>query len=133
MRHRLTARQSRLRARVHYLWNDAPPDGVELLSASLSVTFAVLLVYHGSTVNAIQHAYWFAALCAVSAALKFVGVLLEHTAIRVAGLILGTIFWTTLAGVFVLSVSTSITWLCYAVLASAQLWALRANVRGRWR
>lgn len=123
----------RLRARLHYLWAEAPPDGVELLSASLSATFAVLLVYNGSATNAIQHVYWFAALCALAAALKLVGVLLEHTALRVAGLLLGLIFWVTLAGAAVSSVPGSITWLCYAVLALAQLWAVRANVRGRWR
>lgn len=121
----------RLRARLRYLWDDAPPDGVELLSAALSATFAVLLVYNGS--NTVQHAYWFAALSAVAAGLKYVGVLLEHPALRVTGLLLGTIFWVTLAGVFASSVPGSISWLCYAVLALAQLWAVRANVQGRWR
>ncbi len=123
----------RLRARLHYLWNDAPPDGVELLSASLSATFAVLLVYQGQQANAVQHSYWFAALCTVSAGLKFAGVLFEYLPLRVAGLLLGLIFWVTLAGVFAASVPGSISWLCYAVLALAQLWAIRANVQGRWR
>lgn len=123
----------RLRARLRYLWDGAPPDGVELLSASLSATFAVLLVYNGGTTNAVQHAYWFAALCMVSAGLKFAGVLLEYLPLRVAGLLLGVVFWVTLAGVFKASVPGSISWLCYAVLAFAQLWAIRANVQGRWR
>jgi len=123
----------RLRARLQYLWNDAPPDGVELLSASLSATFAVLLVYNGGTANAVQHDYWFAALSATAAALKLAGVLLEYLPLRVAGLLLGTIFWVTLSGVFVASVPGSISWLCFAALAIAQLWAIRVNVQGRWR
>lgn len=115
-----------LRRRLAYLWGDMDSTGIELLSASLSLTFAILLAKQGGNANAIEHAYWFAALCFTAALLKFGGVLFEITLLRIAGLGLGTVFWLTLAGVLAATVPGSITWLCFAVLALAQLWSIRA-------
>lgn len=124
----------RLAHRIRYFWDGMDPDGVELLSAALSLTFAVLLIYRGQGANMLAGVYWYAALCFASGILKVAGVLLEILAVRIAGLLLGTIFWITLSYVLLKTVPGSIAWLCYAVLALAQLWAIRRLVtRGRWR
>ena len=114
---------ARLRRRLHFLWFDADPAPVESSSACLSASFAIVLLAQGSDANALQHAYFYAAICAIAAALKLVGVVAEIQWLRLAGLLLGAIFWITLSYVFVRSVHGSITWLCFAVLAFAQWWA----------
>lgn len=116
-------RAARLRARLRYLWSDADPDGIELLSAALSLSFCFLLLYWGNRANAIDYAHAYALLCLVSSLSKFAGVLLEIRWLRLAGLALGTIFWITLAFVFLNGVPGSITWLCFTTLGLAQLWA----------
>lgn len=117
------------RARLRYLWCAMPTEGIELLSAALSGTFAILLLKAGANANAIEHAYAFAALCLTASACKVVGVVFERTALRIVGLLLGNIFWVTLSGVIVVTVPGSITWLCFAILALAQLWAVWRLVR----
>lgn len=123
---------ARLRRRIGHLWSGMDSTGIELLSASLSLTFAILLAQQGGDADTIEHAYFFAAMCLTASLLKFGGVLYEITLLRIAGLGLGTVFWVTLAGVFLGGVRGSITWLCFAVLALAQLWAIsRVARRGR--
>jgi hypothetical protein len=122
----------RLRGRLNYLWNELHPDGVELLSAALSLTFGVLLLRAGRS-DFFPHAWAYAALCFASGGLKVAGVLWERSLLRALGLLLGVVFWTALSYVL-LSRGGSIGWLSYAVLALAQLWALRrvtmAAIRG---
>lgn len=120
----------KLRRRIGYLWRELHPDGVELLSAALALGFAAVLAYRGRDANALAGAYWYAALCLLSGALLIVGVLIERTWLRIAGLLLGTVFWVTLSYVFLRMVPGSISWLCFVTLALAQLWAVRRHVEG---
>lgn len=118
------ATRARLARRFRYLWHDSDPDGVELLSATLSLSFAILLLSldrHQASILRYNHAY--AALCLVASLSKYAGVLLEWAWLRLLGLAVGTIFWTTLAYVLHRTTPASIAWLCYATLALAQVWA----------
>lgn len=115
----------RLLRRLDYLFNHIDPDGVELLSAALSLSFAVLLAYRGGTAPVLAYARVYAGLCALAALAKFAGVLLEWRWLRLAGLFAGALFWVTLAYALLRTGHNSITWLCFAVLAAAQLWAAR--------
>lgn len=123
----------RLRRRFGVLWNETDSTGIELLSAALSSSFAVLLIREGRNANALDHGYFFAAICMVAATLKLGGVVIENAPVRVLGLLVGVIFWVTLAGVFVTTVPGSITWLCFAILAVAQLWSAKRVVQTRIR
>lgn len=125
--------KGRLRRRVAALWNETDSTGIELLSGALSASFGVLLIKEGHKANALEHGYFFAALCLLAATLKLVGVVIENAPVRVLGLLVGVIFWVTLAGVFVTTVPGSITWLCFAILAGAQLWAVKRVIQGRVR
>jgi hypothetical protein len=115
-------RQARA-ARLRYLWSGLDPAGVELVSAALSASFAVLLAYRRPGTTPLEHAYVYAALCAIASGTKIVGVVLELRASRLFGLALGAVFWTTLSWVLVRGNSNSIAWLCFAVLALVQAWA----------
>lgn len=119
----------RTRRRLRYLWCDLDPAGVELLSAALSSTFVVLLLYRRPGTTPLEHAHAYAGMCGLAAAAKVAGVVLEVRALRLLGLALGAIFWTTLAYVLLRINSGSIAWLCFAVLALAQGWAWWRNVR----
>jgi hypothetical protein len=118
-----------IRGRLRYLWCDLDPAGVELLSAALSATFVVLLLYRPRGATPLEHAGAYAGLCAAAAAAKALGVLTERRALRLFGLGLGAIFWTTLSFVLVRANSNSIAWLCFAVLALSQFWAWWRVVR----
>lgn len=117
----------RLRARIHYLWAGIDPDGVELLSATLSLTFGIVLLWQGDRASLLTHPYAYAGLCWFASTCKIVGVLTERTWLRIVGLLAGTIFWTTLAAIAAALAGAS-SWLCFAVLALAQLWAIRRLV-----
>lgn len=120
----------RLARRLRYLWSGMDPDGVELLSAFLSLTFTVLLVYRRPGTTLLAYAYAYAALCLAAGLAKVAGVLLEWRWLRLAGLGLGTIFWVTLAYVLLRTIPNNASWLCFAVLALAQVWAARRVARG---
>lgn len=115
----------RLGRRLDYLFNHIDPDGVELLCAALSIAVAALLAYRGNAATAIDYAYAYAGLCLIAGCAKFGGVLLEWRWLRLFGLFLGAIFWVTLSYALLRKASNSITWLSFAVLALAQLWAAR--------
>jgi NADH:ubiquinone oxidoreductase subunit 2 (subunit N) len=115
-----------LRARLYYLWFELDPAGVELLSAALSATFVVLLLYRRTGTTPLDHAHAYAGMCGLASAAKVVGVVLEVRALRLVGLALGAVFWATLSYVLLRGNSNSIAWLCFAVLALAQGW-------GWWR
>lgn len=119
----------RLRSRLRYLMNDTDPDGVEILAALLSLSFGVVMAVRGRDSNAINNVYIYTGLCFLSAALKLTGVVCEVWWMRVAGLLLGVIFWFTISAAFLLTIPGSISWLCFLVLALSQLWAVRQVMR----
>jgi 2-keto-4-pentenoate hydratase len=116
-----------IRRRIHYLWAESDPDGIELLSATLSFTFGVVIAYQGNHASILAHPYAYAGLCWFASGCKMVGVLLEKSWLRVLGLLAGTIFWVTLATITI-ALAGAISWLCFATLAAAQLWAIRRLV-----
>lgn len=122
-------RRGQIGRRMRYLWG-MDPDGVELLSACLSLTFAVLLAYHRPGTTLLEHAHAYAALCLVAATSKIAGVVLEWRWLRLAGLALGALFWVTFSYVLLRDYPSSIAWLCFVVLALAQLWAARRVAQG---
>jgi hypothetical protein len=65
--------------------------------AALSATFVVLLLYRRPGTTPLEHAHAYAGMCGLAAAAKVLGVLLEVRALRLLGLALGAIFWTTLS------------------------------------
>lgn len=120
----------RLRDRLRYLWRDLDPAGVELLSAGLSLWFALILVWpRDDPRNGPRPLWGWALLACAAGACKVVGVVTERVGPRAAGLALGAGFWASFALVFALTVQGGVTWGVYLVLAGAQLWALWRVVR----
>lgn len=116
---------SQLRDRLGYFWDDLDPAGVELLSAALSLTVGLTAFYRGDNTTTIAYAQAYGVWCIVAALTKFVGTLWEWRALRLFGLYAGAIFWVTLSFVLGYGGRNSITWLAFAMLALAQLWAAR--------
>jgi hypothetical protein len=85
-----------IRGRLRYLWCDLDPAGVELLSAALSATFVVLLLYRPRGATPLEHAGAYAGLCAAAAAAKALGVLTERRALGTV--VVATITWLATRG-----------------------------------
>lgn len=128
MRKRLIVRRTRWRERVHFLWADADPAPVELLTAALSLGFVVLLIWPDHGQAGAARPPWFWGLCILCAGLlKLLGVVNEWRTVRIVGLIVGAGFWAAFAVVYGLSGGTP-AWLLYAILSLAQMWSLKRVV-----
>jgi len=129
MRHRLIARRSQLRARVHYLWNNADPAPIELLTAALSFSIGMVLLWPDSVLSNIPRPSWVWGLIAlVTGLLKFVGVINEWRWGRMVGLIAGAGFWCAFALIYGIPANTPV-WVTYITLMLVQVWALKRVVR----
>ena len=130
MRHRLTARRSRLRARVQYLWNDTDPAPIELLTTALSLALGLVLLWPDSVQHpSVPRPPWTWGLIVLAAGfLKLVGVINEWRWGRMVGLIAGAGFWCAFALIYGVPANTPI-WVTYVILMLAQIWALRRVVR----
>lgn len=129
---RFRARNAIAREQIRALWSDMKPDLVEVLTAFISLSFGAILAFRGRDSNALgAGATFYALLCFTAAACKLVGWAYRLAVLRIAGLLLGVIFWVTVSTAFLLTIPGSISWLCFAVMAVAQLWAVRQVVRQR--
>lgn len=115
------------------------PRAVELLTAQLSLWFAIVFVTSPSP-NKLQPVWLWVAWCLAAGLTKAVGVLTTLRAegpplwtrhARIAGCFLGVGFWATLAAfLFALTRGQSIVWGGYFLVACAQAWALFRLFRG---
>lgn len=119
------------RARLVYFWRDMPPDSAEILSALISLAFAVVLLYLGPRAWGLgEAAYFYAALAGIACAAKLVGTTTETGWLRIAGCLLGVIFWCTVVVVVWVAAAPSVTFLAYIALILANLWIVKQVVKG---
>lgn len=116
----------RLSTRAHYLWRDEDSAGIELLSATLSLGFALTLLWHQSSGEGGFPLLW-GAIAIMAGAMKVVGVFWEVGRLRMIGLVFGAGFWAAFAVIYGLSAPTPV-WVVYTILVLAQIWALRRVV-----
>lgn len=128
MRKRLIVRRTRWRERMHFLFFDADPAPVELLTAVLSLGIGLALLWPDSGQPDAPRPPWIWGLLALTAGtLKLLGVVNEWRPARMAGLIVGAGFWCAFAAIYGIPAETPI-WVPYVTLAAAQAWALRRVV-----
>jgi len=129
MWHRLTARRSRLRARVQYLWNDADPAPLELLTAALSLGTGLALLWPENVLLNVPRPSWtWGLLVLVAGLMKLAGVINEWRWGRMVGLITGAGFWCAFALIYGIPANTPV-WVTYMTLMLVQVWALKRVVR----
>lgn len=129
MRQRLRGRRAELRERLRYLWRDEDNAGVVLLSAALSLGFALVLLWPDTAHPAAPRPPWlWGLLVGAAGTLKIVGVIGEYRRTLIVGLIVNAGFWATFAMVYGVR-GTDPNWVLYATLCLAQMWSLHRAVR----
>lgn len=104
---------------------------VEFLTATLSLWFAIVLLTSEASYRPVPAWAW-SAWCLTAAMLKLLGVGASFEPIpplwsryaRLAGSILGAIFWTILATVLFILLRGGLSWGGYGVIALAQSWCV---------
>lgn len=117
----------RIARRVHYLWRNMDSAGIELVSAALSLWFAVAILVRLS--DNLGFGRGWALICGTAGVLKILGVLYEWRGARITGLLLGAGFWAAFATAYVIVAHGGINWGGFVILSLAQMWCLRQVVR----